>query len=386
MTTAPPRPAVLQLYNLLGAVTERTMLDVPRGLAARGWPLRFAYETRAAECPPLDAPCVALPRVHITPTADVDAQMDALAAAATDPARAELLRQPIGLVHGHFGPRLLHALPWLVRGTPVLISLYGYDASRLLRDPAWKRRYAWAARAGARFAVLSDAMAGTLADCGVPPSHVHVIRLGIDLDHWTCRPTPGPDPPRFVFVGRLTPKKAPLDAVRAVAAIPGARLDLIGDGELEADVRAHLTTHGLADRIRLLGRQPLETLPARLDDATALVLPSVTAPDGDAEGMPMTLMQAAARGLPCVTTAHAGNPETLAPAHRQACVVPEHDVPALTRALKALMAKSPTARRAHQQAGREHIEAHFRLSTTLDAYEALYVRLTAPCNPAANPP
>ena len=374
MNASLPR-RVLQLYNVLGATTERVMLDVPQGLARRGWSPTFTYETPAPDAAMLPRPRHQLPRVAVDPTSDPAAQMDRLATEPVDSGRAALLAEPFALVHGHFGPRLLHAVPWLMRRVPVVISLYGYDTSRLLRDPAWAGRYAWAARHGVRFVALSDAMARTLADCGVPHERITVIRLGIRLTDWPYAPQPAPARPRFVFIGRLTGKKAPIDAVRAAAAIPDARLDLIGGGPLHDEIHAHLIRHGLTDRIRLLGPRPLAELPTLLDDATGFVLPSVVAPDGDAEGMPMILMQAQARGTPALTTRHAGNPETLPPALRAEQVTAEEDHAALSHAMRRLIEISAPERRHRQDTARDHIVQHFDLNRTLDAYEAIYREL-----------
>lgn len=377
-------PRVLHLYNVFGLGTERAWLEYPLALGQRGFSLRFACEQVAPEAPAILPPPVQLPRIAVQAVqaaGDIDAQMTGVIASAQgDPARAALLAEPIDLVHGHFGPRLLHAAAWLARGVPVVISLYGYDASRLLRDPAWLQRYRWMAERGAVFTVLCRAMRERLLAGGLPADRVRILRLGIQPQHWPFEPAPAPTVPRFVFVGRLTPKKAPGDLVAALALLHArglpAQAEIIGDGPLAADLARQVQQAGLAPHVTLTGALPRAAIPARLAAATAFVLPSRTAPDGDEEGTPVALMEAAARGLPCVTTHHAGNPEVLPPeAETLGLIAPEGDPAALARALERTTHLSPDARSYLQQAGRRHIEAQHTLAGTVAGYEALYREL-----------
>ena len=109
---------------------------------------------------------------------------------------------------------------------------------------------------------------------------------------------------------------------------------------------------GLGGRVRFVGTFPFAELFDRLHGATALVQPSVVAADGDCEGAPMVLMHAQAGGVPCVTTAHAGNPEVLPP-EAQRFVVPERDPAALARAMAAMAAPAPPpGPRSRRRAGR----------------------------------
>ena len=100
--------------------------------------------------------------------------------------------QRFDLVHGHFGPRILQGAAWLTRGVPMVVSLYGYDMGRLLRDPAWADRYRWAAAHGATFVVLARFMHDKLLALGIPAERrvqdltdqeVLHLRETIDADH-----------------------------------------------------------------------------------------------------------------------------------------------------------------------------------------------------------
>lgn len=364
---------VLQLYNVFGATTERTMLEVPLALARRGHDLTFAAETIDADAPPITQKQLTVPRIHVEPTDNIDAQMQAIADA--PPA----LDEPYDLVHGHFGPRILHAARYQQRGVPVIITTYGYDVSRLLRDPCWGERYRWMGERGATFVALSEAMGATLRSVGVPGERVEVIPLGIDLRQWGYQPCPAVSS-SFLFVGRFVPKKGLGKAIDAVAILSkrGIKVSLtvVGAGEpaAEAAYEEKAKQLGVASSIDFVGRVPYEDLADEMRQAVALVAPSETAPDGDAEGCPMVLMQAQAVGTPVITTRHAGNPEALPP-EAQRFVVEEGDASALASAMQAMIGLVPTQRQPLQAAGRAWIESRFDIERTVERYDKLYQRL-----------
>jgi glycosyltransferase involved in cell wall biosynthesis len=362
---------VLHLYNVFGLLTEKVMLEVPLALGPWGVDLHFAAESFEASAPTIEAPLQQLQRIAVEPTDDVPGQMARLAEEAPGVAGE------FDLVHGHFGPRLLHAVRWATRGVPAVVSCYGYDTSRLLRDPCWAERYRWAGEHGVTFIALSRAMRDTLADCGVPAERLRVIPLGIELDQWPFDPQPPPpEGPRFLFVGRFVPKKGLDTLLHALASLrrSGVRagLDVIGGGD-EA-LPALAASLGLDDAVRFVGTVPYEQLGDWMRRATALVAPSRIAPDGDAEGCPMVLMQAQACGCPAITTRHAGNPEAL-PREAQRFVVPEDDVEALAGAMRAMVALTDAQRTDLSRAGRAWIESHFDLRRTVGACAALYDEL-----------
>ena len=374
-------PRVLHLFNVLGARTERAMLDYTLALRARGWDLTAGYETLEDASRAGSMPRVPLKRIPVEPTGDVPAQMRRIATDVNDPAMRDLLDQPFDLVHGHFGPRILQGAAWLARGVPMVVSLYGYDVGRLLRDACWAERYRWAAANGATFVVLARFMRDKLLALGVPAQRVRLIHLGVDLAEHEYDPRPAERPARFVFVGRMVEKKGADVLVRAMARLvrdtPGERvtLDLIGSGPMEGELRERVTELSLGERVRFLGTLPFHELFDHLRGAAALVQPSVVAADGDSEGAPMVLMHAQASGVPCVTTAHSGNPEVLPPEGSR-FVVPERDPDALARAMGEIANLGDVQRRELQAAGRAWIERHFDLAQTASGYDALYGELT----------
>ena len=374
-------PRILHLFNTFGAVTEKALLDYTLGLSRGGFDLTIGYEQLAPEAAINRLPCVPLQRISVEPTSDVPGQMRRVAEGITDPAMLDLLTRPFDLVHGHFGPRILQGAAWLARGVPMIVSVYGYDVGRLLRDPCWIERYRWAADRGATFVVLARFMEEKLLALGLPRERVRRIHLGIDLAEHLYDPRPAPRIPRFVFVGRFVDKKGADVLVDAMAHLTGplgvaASLDLIGGGPNDAALRAQVNRLGMSDRVNFVGKVPFTKLFDYLRDCTAMVQPSVVAPDGDSEGAPMVLMSAQACGVPCITTRHSGNPETIPPnAHR--FVVAERDAVALALAMKRTIELSGDRRAALKIDGRKWIEEHFNLERTVEQYAALYAELIA---------
>jgi colanic acid/amylovoran biosynthesis glycosyltransferase len=372
---------ILHLFNIFGAATEKAMLDYTVALAGDGWELTAGYETLAENAPPTPFPRVKLARVCVEPTADIPAQMDRVAAAPKCAAHRNLLDESFDLVHGHFGPRILQGAAWLTRRVPMVVSIYGYDATRLSRDPCWIERYRWAADHGATFVTLAQSMANRLVALGVPGNRVRLIRLGVALDEHCYDPQPAPREHRFVFIGRLVEKKGAEFVIRAMEQLASTHMgpavvEMIGSGPLETPLRQLVDDLRIWDRVRFVGAVPFSELFDRLRGATALVQPSVVAADGDSEGAPMVLMHAQAAGVPCITTAHAGNPEVLPPEAR-GFVVPERDPAALARAMASMIGLGESARAALQETGRAWIAMHYDLRQTSKGYGDLYRELLA---------
>jgi glycosyltransferase involved in cell wall biosynthesis len=137
---------------------------------------------------------------------------------------------------------------------------------------------------------------------------------------------------RLVFVGSLEQLyKGPDVLIDTADAIVRSGVDLqltlIGDGKHRPELEARVG-EALAGRVRFLGHLPAgDSIRRQLDDADVFVLPSRT------EGLPRALIEAMARGLPCVASDVGGIPELLSPSER----VPPGDVEALAAKLLELL-------------------------------------------------
>ncbi len=211
-----------------------------------------------------------------------------------------------------------HSLPWLPvshdLNIPFFVHAHGYDVSLRLRDPVWQQKYKVLNEA-AGVIVVSEASRARLLGLGLNPERVHVVPCGVDVPEQPRRRTPG-RVVRCVAVGRMVGKKAPillLDAFRRAAETCATlSLDYVGTGELLVSARHFVSALGMEDRVTLHGGLPHEQVIRLMEKADVFVQHSVTDPiSGDEEGLPVSILEAMAQGLPVVSTAHAGIPEAV---------------------------------------------------------------------------
>lgn len=167
----------------------------------------------------------------------------------------------------------------------------------------------------------------------------HVVRCGIDLEAFAPRaPRPMREVPRVLVVARLSAEKGHpvlLEAARILRE-RGTRIEveIVGSGPYEPEIREQAVRSGIADDVHFLGElQPAEVA-VRLADADVFCLPSFN------EGLPVSIMEAMAVGVPVVSTCISGIPE-LAVHHETALTVPAANATALADAL-ALLVRDPS--------------------------------------------
>ncbi|MEU4691541.1 glycosyltransferase [Actinoplanes sp. NPDC023714] len=284
-----------------------------------------------------------------------------------------LAAQRPDLVHAHFGGD-----GWLVSraaarlGVPLVVTTHGHDVTRQPASPGlhglrYRRNLRAVFRRAALIIAVSEVIRSRAVARGADPSRVRV--------HYTGVPVP-PAPPvaakrwDVVFVGRFVAKKGVDDLLTALAGLhsPRPRALFIGDGPLEPAMRAR------AGELRLdatfLGSQPPAVVQRHLTESRMLVAPSKTAPDGDTEGLPTTILEAAALGLPVVATRHSGIPEAVVDSST-GLLCPESDPPALAAAIQRLLHDAPLRHRLGAQ-GHRHTLAEFNLHTQTKKLESLY--------------
>jgi glycosyltransferase involved in cell wall biosynthesis len=176
---------------------------------------------------------------------------------------------------------------------------------------------------------------------------IQVIPNGVDTQ--VFQPGQFPEPPEIIFVGRLVPNKGPLTMIRAAAAVnqryPEARFTLVGDGPQRQRLEREAARLGIAGAVRFTGVR--DDIPKMLRQSTLFVRPSTL------EGLPLTVLEAMACGLPVVATPVGGTPEVVRDGE-QGLLVPVADAAALAEAILKLL-DDPAAAAEMGRRGRETV-------------------------------
>ena len=280
------------------------------------------------------------------------------------------------LIHAHFGPDALAALP-LARAldVPLIATLHGYDVTRNRTRMLASGRLTWMryalrrrmlAREGALFLTVSDALRKTALAQGFPAARTRTHYLGVDLARFNG--SSEREPGLVLHVGRLVEKKGTAGLIDAVARLPEAQLVVIGDGPERGSLERRAA--GLGERVRFLGALPADDVAKWMRRAWLLAAPSVTAHDGDAEGLPTVIVEAAASALPTVGTLHSGIPEAIVDGET-GFLVPERHLEELAVRMATLLG-SAELRERMGSAARQMAEDRFDLRVQSARLEAIY--------------
>ncbi len=281
------------------------------------------------------------------------------------------------ILHAHmFHANLLARLARLICPVPVVLSTL-HSAAESARDSdnvKWRDRvYRLTDPLAAATVAVAKAVAERHALAGaVPRRKLRIIPNGVDTDLFR----PGDDRrdelrrslglgPEFAWlaVGRLMWKKGYETLLRAFGACSRGVLLIAGSGPQEDRLRRLASQSGA--RVRFLGQR--EDVPALMQACDAFVQSSVV------EGMPVSLLEAAASGLVSVAADTGGVAET-----GVARLVPPADFAALSAEMSRVMDLPVEDRKRQGLAARRHIEAHFAAGAVVAHWEELYRELLAP--------
>jgi colanic acid/amylovoran biosynthesis glycosyltransferase len=180
--------------------------------------------------------------------------------------------------------------------------------------------------------------------------------------------------PIILHVARLVEKKGTAYLLEAFARIaaqhPDAQLVVIGAGPLQDSLARRAAELRVDARVRWLGAATHAEVAGWLRRAAVFCLPSCTARNGDAEGLGLALLEAAASGVPVVATQHGGIPEAVQDGET-GYLVPERDADALADALDTLLS-SEQLRRRMGDAARRFARSRFDLQRQTGHLEQLY--------------
>jgi L-malate glycosyltransferase len=295
--------------------------------------------------------------------------------------RQVLIRERAAVIHAHqYGPLLYSAIARLPSGQPPIVF---HEHGRHWPDYRRPKRVLAnriLLRPRDRFVAVGEAVRRALVEFeGLPEARVRVIYNGINLAPFDparsmrarVRVEHGwPEHTRIVMqVARLNRLKDHATSMRAIAqlagAVPNCRLVFVGEGEEEPALRALHEELRLGTQVEFLGAR--SDVPRLLHAADAFLLTSIT------EGIPLTLIEAMAAGLPCVATAVGGVPEVLVDGVT-GLLAPAGDPSAIADGLRRILCDPLMATRLGQ-AGRERAAHHFAIAPMQAQYAQIYGEL-----------
>lgn len=274
------------------------------------------------------------------------------------------------LIHAHFARQATASARELAVELclPFTFTAHRYD----IYDKA-PADFAVRAAAAAALITVSEANARYIATTfGVPSSHIHLIPCGVDTERFApSTPSAPAHPPVILCVARLNPVKNQELLLSACACLKTLgiqfRCVLVGDGPTRDRLLSEVARLGLEAYVELAGPADQAGVLRWLQQATVSVLSS------HSEGMPVSLMEAAACGLPSVATAVSGVPELIENGVT-GFVTPSGDEQALATALARIICDRELAVRMGKAARLRALE-RFSVGLQADRLLALWTKI-----------
>lgn len=282
----------------------------------------------------------------------------------------------------HFGPNAVTAMRMKELGLlsgKIHAVFHGYDMSKsyFLRKymPAYKALFATDMLA----LPVSHYWESKLLEFGCPREKIVVNRMGVDIELYSFTPKkPDNTAISILTVARHTEKKGIEYAIKAMANLKAKNIlfdyKIAGIGPLFEHHQKLIDSLSLSHEITLLGVKDQDEINLLLEASDVFLLPSVTSSEGDKEGIPVSLMEAMAKGVICLSTFHSGIPELISD-NESGFLVPEKDANAISEKIEQIL-KSDI--RPIQTAARKKVEDEFAQSS---AYQQLSnILLKQQCN------
>lgn len=196
---------------------------------------------------------------------------------------------------------------------------HGYDIS--VNDVVTKNlpNYKILFKSGAQMLPISQLWRQKLLQLGCPDDIIHVNRMGVNPTNFSFKPREISKKLNILSVARHSEKKGLAFAIQAISILKrkgiNVHYQIIGTGPLMSYHQKMIDELELNTHISILGYMNQTSIKEKLDLTDIFLLPSVTATNGDMEGVPVALMEAMAKGVLCISTLHSGIPELI-----------EHDV------------------------------------------------------------
>lgn len=253
----------------------------------------------------------------------------------------------VRLIHAHFGPGGLQMLALAKSlNIPLIVTFHGFDASALLKSSVYKANiknlfdYA-------DVICVSKFFRDRLKNYGINFNKTKIHYIGIPLEDFEfVRRKPiylkyqNNEILRFLQVSNFVEKKGHCYTIEAFYKIlklyPKIQITFAGDGPLRKEIEGRCRLLGLSDKVTFTGKVVKKQVVELMHQSDVFVHHSITAKNGDQEGIPTVIMEAMATGLPVISTYHSGIPELIQDGVN-GFLVPERDVEEYAQKIKALL-------------------------------------------------
>lgn len=291
---------------------------------------------------------------------------------------AVLDREKAELLHIYFGHIAVHLLPLIQAWPkPSVVSFHGADVMVDLDKPAYRAATQEMLEAVRLVLVRSESLGRALINLGCAAGKIRLQHTGIPVDEIPFREREWPETGgwKFVQACRLIAKKGLRVSLRAFAKFaalhPASTFTIAGEGALRNELGEQAAALGIADKVFFPGFISQTQLRELFYQSHIFLHPSEVGGDGNQEGVPNSMLEAMASGLPVFATEHGGIPEAIENG-RSGVLVPERDHEALATALLERTA-NPEALAAMARNGAEVVRKHFEQTGQARQLEDYYL-------------
>jgi len=261
-------------------------------------------------------------------------------------------------------------------GLPMFVGFRGNDATAFPRKKKNLKQLKRLFKTADMFFPVCEHLKRRIMQLGCPEDKIRVLYGGLDLNRFEYRPRKldSQDNIRFLAVGRFVEKKGFHHLLRAFARVRKTQknitLTLIGRGPYETEYARLINKLNLKKNVEIVPWVDYQKIQSKYYSSHIFCAPSITDQNGNQEGIPNTLKEAMATGMPVISTTHAGIPE-LVKNNVSGLLVPEGSVKQLEKAMKWLI-EHPEQWAKFGENARKKVEADFNLAIQLKKQKEFY--------------
>ncbi len=281
------------------------------------------------------------------------------------------------LMHIYFGHTGVHLLPFIeVWNKPCVVSFHGADVAVKKDVPDYAAKLARLFKAATLVFARSESLAARLRQFGCAEEKLRINRTGVPLHRFPFRERTPAEAGQWKIVQacRLIPKKGLVTALKAFARVlarhPQVHFCIAGKGPMQRELEELCDRLGIAEHVTFAGFLSQEDLCELYHESHLFLHPSEMQPDQDQEGVPNSMLEAMATGLPVVATRHGGIPEAVEHGETGLLVEERNEV-ALADAITTLL-ESTELQRSLGRAASHSVAHQFEQQTQIARLESFY--------------